>query len=65
MVKWHNAVGSEAVTNWATKSSSMIGFGRGTAGYVATDNGSSAATYTFATGMADGTYASSTTGQRP
>ncbi|NUP20018.1 MAG: alpha-amylase [Streptomyces sp.] len=57
MVKWHNAVGSQAVANWATKSSSVIGFGRGTAGYVALNNGSSAATYTFATGMADGTYA--------
>ncbi|SED55404.1 carbohydrate-binding module family 20 domain-containing protein [Streptomyces sp. KS_5] len=60
MVKWHNAVGAEAVTNWATKSSSVIGFGRGTAGYVAINNGSSAATYTFATGMADGTYANVT-----
>ncbi|MCX5334634.1 carbohydrate-binding module family 20 domain-containing protein [Streptomyces sp. NBC_00140] len=57
MVKWHNAVGSESVSNWSTKSSSVIGFGRGTAGYVAINNGSSAATYTFATGMADGTYA--------
>ncbi|MFJ8532737.1 carbohydrate-binding module family 20 domain-containing protein [Streptomyces sp. NPDC093591] len=60
MVKWHNAVGSESVTNWSTKSSSVIGFGRGTAGYVAINNGSSAATYTFATGMADGTYANVT-----
>ncbi|MCF1594169.1 carbohydrate-binding module family 20 domain-containing protein [Streptomyces muensis] len=57
MVKWHNAVGSEAVANWASKSSGVIGFGRGTAGYIALNNGSSAATYTFATGMADGTYA--------
>ncbi|PWI18788.1 alpha-amlyase [Streptomyces sp. Act143] len=56
MVKWHNAVGSEAVANWSTKSSSVIGFSRGTAGYIALNNGSSAATYTFATGMADGTY---------
>ncbi|MEU5315554.1 carbohydrate-binding module family 20 domain-containing protein [Streptomyces sp. NPDC021056] len=57
MVKWHNAVGSASVSNWSTKSSGVIGFGRGTAGYVAINNGSSAATYTFATGMADGTYA--------
>ncbi len=57
MVKWHNAVGSESVTNWSSKSSNVIGFGRGTAGYVAINNGSSAATYTFATGMADGSYA--------
>ncbi|MER5192856.1 carbohydrate-binding module family 20 domain-containing protein [Streptomyces sp. NPDC002755] len=57
MVKWHNAVGSAAVTNWSTKSSNVIGFARGTSGYIAINNGSSAATYTFATGMADGTYA--------
>ncbi|MFC4498881.1 MULTISPECIES: carbohydrate-binding module family 20 domain-containing protein [Streptomyces] len=57
MVKWHNAVGSAEVVNWSTKSSSVIGFARGTGGYVAINNGSSAATYTFATGMADGTYA--------
>ncbi|MFG2795904.1 carbohydrate-binding module family 20 domain-containing protein [Streptomyces pseudovenezuelae] len=57
MVKWHNAVGSQAVSNWSTKSSSVIGFGRGSAGYIAINNGSSAATHTFATGMADGTYA--------
>ena len=57
MVKWHNAVGSEAVSNWSTKSSGVIGFGRGSGGYIALNNGSSAATYTFATGMADGTYA--------
>ncbi|MCX4761460.1 alpha-amylase family glycosyl hydrolase [Streptomyces sp. NBC_01275] len=57
MVKWHNAVGSAAVTNWSTKSSNVIGFGRGTGGYIALNNGSSAATHTFATGMADGTYA--------
>ncbi|WP_369168842.1 carbohydrate-binding module family 20 domain-containing protein [Streptomyces sp. R28] len=56
MVKWHNAAGSEAVTNWSSKSSSVIGFGRGSAGYVAINNGSSSATYTFTTGMADGTY---------
>jgi len=57
MVKWHNAVGSQAVSNWSTKSSSVIGFGRGSAGYIAINNGSSAATHTFTTGMADGTYA--------
>ncbi|MFF4268363.1 carbohydrate-binding module family 20 domain-containing protein [Streptomyces sp. NPDC001536] len=56
MVKWHNAVGAAAVSHWSTKSSSVIGFGRGTGGYIALNNGSSAATYTFATGMADGTY---------
>ncbi|QNP73074.1 alpha amylase C-terminal domain-containing protein [Streptomyces roseirectus] len=56
MVAWHNAVDTAAVSDWQTKSSSVIGFGRGGAGFFALNNGSSAATYTFATGMADGTY---------
>ncbi|MFD5796218.1 carbohydrate-binding module family 20 domain-containing protein [Streptomyces diastatochromogenes] len=57
MVSWHNAVDTAAVSNWQTKSSSVIGFGRGGAGFFAANNGTSSATYTFATGMADGTYA--------
>ncbi|MFJ9538211.1 carbohydrate-binding module family 20 domain-containing protein [Streptomyces sp. NPDC101225] len=56
MVAWHNAAGSAAVSDWQTKSSDVIGFGRSGAGFFALNNGSSAATYTFATGMADGTY---------
>ncbi|MEU1402470.1 carbohydrate-binding module family 20 domain-containing protein [Streptomyces sp. NPDC005728] len=56
MVAWHNAVDTAAVSNWQTRSSSVIGFGRSGAGFFAVNNGSSSATYTFATGMADGTY---------
>jgi len=56
MVSWHNATDTAAVSDWQTKSSSVIGFGRSGAGFFALNNGSSAATYTFATGMADGTY---------
>lgn len=56
MVSWHNATGTAAVSNWQTKSSSVIGFGRSGAGFFALNNGSSSATYTFTTGMADGTY---------
>ena len=56
MVAWHNAVDTAAVSDWQTKSSNVIGFGRGGAGFFALNNGSSAATYTFTTGMADGTY---------
>ncbi|MGW7421863.1 carbohydrate-binding module family 20 domain-containing protein [Streptomyces sp. NPDC054813] len=56
MVAWHNAAGSAAISDWSTKSSSVIGFGRSGAGFFAVNNGSSSATYTFATGMADGTY---------
>ncbi|GAA3789010.1 carbohydrate-binding module family 20 domain-containing protein [Streptomyces coacervatus] len=57
MVAWHNAVDTAAVSNWQTKSSSVIGFGRSGAGFFALNNGSSSATYSFTTGMADGTYA--------
>ncbi|MFJ8488029.1 carbohydrate-binding module family 20 domain-containing protein [Streptomyces sp. NPDC094038] len=56
MVAWHNAAGSAAVSNWQTMSSNVIGFGRSGAGFFALNNGSSSATYTFTTGMADGTY---------
>ncbi|MFJ3301914.1 carbohydrate-binding module family 20 domain-containing protein [Streptomyces sp. NPDC086549] len=56
MVAWHNAVDTAAVSNWQTKSSSVIGFGRSGAGFFALNNGSSSVTYTFTTGMADGTY---------
>ncbi|GHI08223.1 carbohydrate-binding module family 20 domain-containing protein [Streptomyces cellostaticus] len=57
MVAWHNAVDTAAVSDRQTKSSSVIGFGRSGAGFFALNNGSSSATYTFTTGMADGTYA--------
>lgn len=56
MVGWHNAVGSADVTDWQAKSSDVIGFGRAGKGFFALNNGASPATYTFATGMADGSY---------
>ena len=56
MVAWHNAVDTAAVSNWQTKSSNVIGFGRSGAGFFALNNGSSPASHTFTTGMADGTY---------
>ncbi|ALV36102.1 carbohydrate-binding module family 20 domain-containing protein [Streptomyces sp. CdTB01] len=56
MVAWHNAVDTAAVSDWQTKSSNVIGFGRSGAGFFALNNGSASATYTFTTGMADGTY---------
>ncbi|WP_428934460.1 carbohydrate-binding module family 20 domain-containing protein [Streptomyces sp. ACT015] len=56
MVAWHNATGSAAVSDWQTKSSSVIGFGRSGAGFFALNNGSSAQSQSFTTGMADGTY---------
>ncbi|MER6571226.1 carbohydrate-binding module family 20 domain-containing protein [Streptomyces sp. NPDC001093] len=56
MVAWHNATATAAVSDWQTMSSDVIGFGRSGTGFFALNNGTSAATYTFATGMADGTY---------
>ncbi|MGW3199918.1 carbohydrate-binding module family 20 domain-containing protein [Streptomyces sp. NPDC001118] len=56
MVAWHNATDTAAVSDWQTKSSDVIGFGRSGKGFFALNNGTSPATYTFATGMADGTY---------
>ncbi|ARP69930.1 alpha-amlyase [Streptomyces pluripotens] len=56
MVAWHNATDSAAVSDWQTKSSDVIGFGRSGKGFFALNNGTSQATYTFTTGMADGTY---------
>ncbi|MGM0355042.1 carbohydrate-binding module family 20 domain-containing protein [Streptomyces sp. ECR3] len=56
MVAWHNATDTAAVSNWQSKSSDVIGFGRSGKGFFALNNGSSSASHTFTTGMADGTY---------
>lgn len=56
MVEWHNAVGSAAYTNFQAKSSNVIGFSRGTTGFIAMNNTSGSTTYTYATNLADGTY---------
>jgi alpha-amylase len=64
MVAWHNATDTAAVSDWQTKSSSVIGFGRSGKGFFALNNGTSAATYTFTTGMADGTYSNVVDGGR-
>ncbi|EST23659.1 carbohydrate-binding module family 20 domain-containing protein [Streptomyces roseochromogenus] len=56
MVAWHNAADTAAVSDWQSKSSSVIGFGRSGKGFFALNNGTSSATYSFTTGMADGTY---------
>ncbi|OIV36861.1 hypothetical protein BIV57_13960 [Mangrovactinospora gilvigrisea] len=56
MVGFHNAVKGAAVTHWQAPSGDVIGFGRGSAGFMALNNSGSAATETFSTGLADGTY---------
>ncbi|MEV5612531.1 carbohydrate-binding module family 20 domain-containing protein [Streptomyces sp. NPDC052225] len=56
MIAWHNAVAGADVTNWQSPASNVIGFGRGSGGFVAINNSSSANTHTYTTGLADGTY---------
>jgi hypothetical protein len=56
MVGWHNAVTGTAVANWWTDGSNAISFSRGSAGFVAINNGSAPITRAFQTGLAVGTY---------
>ncbi|MEV1022073.1 carbohydrate-binding module family 20 domain-containing protein [Streptomyces sp. NPDC050264] len=56
MIAWHNAVAGGGVANWQSPASNVIGFGRGSGGFVALNNSSSANTHTYTTGLADGTY---------
>ncbi|WP_436498632.1 carbohydrate-binding module family 20 domain-containing protein [Actinokineospora sp. HUAS TT18] len=56
MVGWHNAVGAANVANWQSPASNVIGFGRGTTGFVAINNSGAAHTFQYTTGLPDGTY---------
>ncbi|NEB79862.1 hypothetical protein G3I40_32280 [Streptomyces sp. SID14478] len=56
MVGWHNAAAGAAVTDWQSPASNVIGFGRGSAGFVALNNSSAENTFTYTTGLPDGTY---------
>jgi alpha-amylase len=56
LVGLHNAVAGTAVTNWWSNGGTQIGFGRGSAGYVAFNRDSSAMTRTFSTSLPAGTY---------
>lgn len=56
MVAWHNAVGTANVANWQSSQSNVIGFGRGSSGFVAINNSGGAYTGSFTTGLANGTY---------
>lgn len=56
MVAFHNAAGSASVTNWQSPASNVIGFGRGSTGFVAINNSGGAYTGSFTVGVADGTY---------
>ena len=58
MVGWHNLALTDgaAVANWTTDGNDLIAFSRGDAAWIAINNGSSARTATFQTGLPDGSY---------
>jgi alpha-amylase len=58
MVGWHNLALSEdaPMANWATDGNDLIAFSRGNVAWIAINNGSSAETDTFSTGLPDGSY---------
>ncbi|MFJ4473831.1 carbohydrate-binding module family 20 domain-containing protein [Streptomyces xanthochromogenes] len=56
MVGWHNAAKGQSVANWWDNGGNAIAFSRGNAAWVAINNGASAVTQTFTTGLAAGTY---------
>ncbi|GLY15595.1 alpha-amylase [Kineosporia sp. NBRC 101677] len=62
MVAFRNSVGDAAVTNWSDDGADLISFSRGEAGWTALNNGTSAQTQTFATGLPEGTYCDLTSG---
>jgi alpha-amylase len=57
MVGFHNATRGQPVANWWSDGADAIAFARGTAGWVALNNGTSpVAARSFATGLPAGTY---------
>ena len=63
MVGWHNAVASvSTVSNFTATSSSVIGFHRGSLGWIGLNDSSGASTAAYTTGLADGTYCDRITG---
>ncbi|AUG76232.1 alpha-amylase [Kitasatospora sp. MMS16-BH015] len=56
MVGWHNAAKGQAVANWWDNGTNAIAFSRGSAAWVALNNGTTAVTSTFTTGLTAGTY---------
>jgi alpha-amylase len=58
MVGWHNLALTDgaAVANWTTDGNDLIAFSRGDVAWIAINNGGSAETDTFQTGLPDGSY---------
>jgi alpha-amylase len=64
MVKFRSVTNGHPVTNWTTGSGSQVAFSRGTKGFVALNNSTSAWSRSFATGLPAGTYCNVLTGER-
>ncbi|BCJ39810.1 alpha-amylase [Actinoplanes ianthinogenes] len=62
MVTFHNRVGTTARANWYDDGANLIAFSRGAKGWAAFNNGTTAKTQTFPTGLAAGTYCDLITG---
>jgi alpha-amylase len=58
LVGWHNLAftDNDPVQNWTTDGNDLVAFSRGSDAWIALNNGSSALTGTFPTGLANGTY---------
>ncbi|WP_181871064.1 carbohydrate binding domain-containing protein [Sphaerisporangium album] len=56
MVGFHNAVRGTAVANWTDDGNNLIAFSRGAKGWVAINNGTTAVSRSFTTGLPAGTY---------
>jgi alpha-amylase len=61
MVGWHNAVGTANVANWQSPAANVIGFGRGSVGFVVINNTGGTHTAQYTTGLPDGSYCVVTT----
>jgi alpha-amylase len=63
MVAWHNAARSvTTVSDFTATNAGVIGFHRGSLGWIGLNDTSSASTASYATGLADGTYCDRITG---
>ncbi|KAF6744596.1 glycoside hydrolase superfamily [Ephemerocybe angulata] len=63
MVRFRNAAGSNALSNWYSPSQDRIAFGRGSAAFVAINNRDDAWSYTFQTALPAGSYCDAITGK--
>ncbi len=62
MVAFHNSVGKAALTNWWDDGANLVSFSRGTTGWTVLNNGTTAQTRSFQTGLAPGSYCDLITG---